>query len=133
MGFSNVGLGIVHSMAHSLGAMYDTPHGIANAILLPYVLEFNGEVCENLFRNMGTAFGFDMTHLSGKEAVERVVEAIKELSRKIGIPQTLEEIGVRESDLEKLAHQAIEDVCTPGNVRKVNEEDILNLYKKAYK
>lgn len=132
MGFSNVGLGIVHSMAHALGALYDTPHGVANAILLPYVLEFNGEVCPMLFRNMAASFGLEVASLSDQEVVKKVVEAIKILSRKIGIPNSLQEIGIKEEDLEILAKKAIQDVCTGGNIREVEEQDILNLYKKAY-
>lgn len=132
MGFSNVGLGIVHSMAHSLGAFYDTPHGLANALLLPHVLKFNGEICPKLFKNMGQAFGLDMNNLTDEEAVDKVVNAVKELSIKIGIPQTLKEIGIKKEDLSRLAHQAINDVCTAGNPREVTEEDILNLYNKAY-
>ncbi len=132
MGFSNVGLGIVHSMAHSLGAYYDTPHGLANAILLPHVLEFNGEVCPELFRNMGRVFGLDMNNLTDREAIDNVVNAIKKLSIKVGIPQTLKEVGIKKEDLPMLAKQALNDVCTPGNPRSVTEEDILNLYKKAY-
>lgn len=133
MGFSNVGLGIVHSMAHSLGAFFDTPHGVANALLLPHVLRFNGKVCPDLFVNMGNALGLDMRGLSGMDAVDKVVDAVKELSISVGIPQTLQEIGIPESALEKLAHQAISDVCTSGNPRKVTEKDILQLYKEAYK
>lgn len=133
MGFSNVGLGIVHSMAHSLGAFFDTPHGVANALLLPHVLRFNGKVCPDLFVNMGNALGLDMIGLSGMDAVDKVVDAVKELSISVGIPQTLQEIGIPESALEKLAHQAIGDVCTSGNPRKVTEKDILQLYKEAYK
>ena len=133
MGFSNVGLGIVHSMAHSLGAFFDTPHGVANALLLPHVLRFNGKVCPDLFVNMGNALGLDMRGLSGMDAVDKVVDAVKELSISVGIPQTLQEIGIPESALEKLAHQAIGDVCTSGNPRKVTEKDILQLYKEAYK
>lgn len=133
MGFSNVGLGIVHSMAHSLGAFFDTPHGVANALLLPHVLRFNGKVCPDLFVNMGNALGLDMRGLSGMAAVDKVVDAVKELSISVGIPQTLQEIGIPESALEKLAHQAISDVCTSGNPRKVTEKDILQLYKEAYK
>ena len=133
MGFSNVGLGIVHSMAHSLGAFFDTPHGVANALLLPHVLRFNGKVCPDLFVNMGNALGLDMRGLSGMDAVDKVVDAVKELSISVGIPQTLQEIGIPESALEKLAHQAIGDVCTSGNPRKVTEKDILLLYKEAYK
>ena len=132
MGFSNVGLGIVHSMAHSLGAYFDTPHGIANAILLPHVLKFNGTVCPNLFRNMGKAFGLDMDNLTDEEAINKVVEAVKDLSRKLNIPQTLKEVGVPDNMFEELAKQAINDPCTPGNPRNVKVEDIVNLYKEAY-
>lgn len=132
MGFSNVGLGIVHSMAHSLGAYYDVPHGLANALLLPYVLKFNGEVCPDLFINMGNAFELDMDGLEGMDAVNKVVDAVRDLAIKVGIPQTLEEIDIPFDALPKLAHQAINDVCTGGNPRNVTEEDILNLYKEAY-
>ncbi len=132
MGFSNVGLGIVHSMAHSLGAYYDTPHGLANAILLPHVLKFNGPICPQLFRNMGNALGLDMTNLSDNEVIEKLVMEIKTLSVKLGIPQTLKEIGIREEDLTILANQAVNDVCTAGNPREVTENDILNIYKQAY-
>ncbi len=132
MGFSNVGLGIVHSMAHSLGAYFDTPHGVANALLLPHVLKFNGKVCPELFRNMGNAFGLDMTNTSDEEAVDKVVEAVRELSIKLGIPQTLREIGVPEEMLPTLAKQAINDACTPGNPRSVTVEDIIDIYKLAF-
>lgn len=133
MGFSNVGLGIVHSMAHSLGAYFDTPHGVANALLLPHILKFNGQVCPELFRNMGNAFGLDMTNTTDEEAVDKVVNAVKELSRKLHIPQTLKEIGIPEEMLPTLADQALKDVCTGGNPREVTKEDILALYKEAYK
>ena len=132
MGFSNVGLGIVHSMAHSLGAFFDTPHGLANALLLPHVLRFNGAVCPDLFRNMGKAFGLIMDDLTDEEAVEEVVDAVAELSRRLGIPQNLRDIGIPEEMLSALAEQAINDACTPGNPRDVTVEDILNLYKEAY-
>lgn len=133
MGFSNVGLGIVHSMAHSLGAYYDTPHGLANALLLPHVLKFNGKVCPDLFRNMGRAMGLNMDNLSDDAAVLKIVDTVRDLAIKVGIPQTLEEIGIKEEDLPMLAHQAINDVCTPGNPRNVTEKDILTLYKEAYR
>lgn len=133
MGFSNVGLGIVHSMAHSLGAYFDTPHGLANALLLPHVLRFNGEACPELFENMGRALGIDMNGIKGMDAVERVVEAVRMLSVKVGIPQTLQEIDIPEDALPMLAHQAINDVCTAGNPRNVTEEDILKLYQEAYR
>ncbi len=132
MGFSNVGLGIVHSMAHSLGAFFDTPHGLANALLLPHVLRFNGEVCPELFRNMGKAFGLDMNDLSDEEAVNKVADSVAALSERLGIPKTLREIGIPEEMLPALANQAINDVCTPGNPRNVTVDDIINIYKNAY-
>lgn len=132
MGFSNVGLGIVHSMAHSLGAYFDTPHGVANALLLPHVLKFNGKVCPDLFRNMGNAFGMDMSNTTDEEAVDKVVDAVKELSIKLHIPQTLKEIGIPKEMLPTLAEQALNDVCTDGNPREVTKEDILAIYQEAY-
>lgn len=132
MGFSNVGLGIVHSMAHSLGAYFDTPHGVANALLLPHVLKFNGEVCPDLYRNMGAAFGLDMSNTTDEEAVDKVVEAVRELSLSLGIPQTLKEIGVSKEMIPTLAKQAINDACTPGNPRKVTVDDIINIYNAAF-
>lgn len=132
MGFSNVGLGIVHSMAHSLGAYFDTPHGVANALLLPHVLKFNGVVCPQLYRNMGFAFGLDMCDMTDEEAIDKVVEAVKELSRKLNIPQTLREIGIPHDMIPTLANQAINDACTPGNPREVTVEDIIDIYESAY-
>ena len=132
MGFSNVGLGIVHSMAHSLGAFFDTPHGLANAIMLPHVLKFNGEVCPDLFRNMGRAIGLNMDNLTDEEAVQKVVDAVKELSQKLRIPQTLREVGIPEEMIPALANQAINDICTPGNPRDVTVDDLIALYKEAY-
>ena len=132
MGFSNVGLGIVHSMAHSLGAYFDTPHGLANAILLPHVMKFNGVECPELFVNMGNAMGLDMNGLTDEQAVDRVVEAIKELSIKLNIPQTLSSVGIPREMIPQLAAQAYEDVCTPGNPRDVTVEDIMHLYEEAY-
>ena len=132
MGFSNVGLGIVHSMAHSLGAFFDTPHGLANAILLPHVLRFNGQACPELFRNMGKAFGLQMDDLDDEEAVEEVVRAVSELSKRLSIPQHLRDVGIPEEMIPSLAEQAINDPCTPGNPRDVTVEDIINIYKEAY-
>ena len=132
MGFSNVGLGIVHSMAHSLGAYFDTPHGVANALLLPHVLKFNGSACPELYRNMGNAFGLDMTNTTDEEAVDKVVEAVRELSMKLNIPQTLREIGVPMEMIPTLAKQAINDACTPGNPKDVIVADIIKIYEAAY-
>ncbi|MDD5888535.1 MAG: lactaldehyde reductase [bacterium] len=133
MGFSNVGLGIVHSMAHSLGAYFDTPHGVANALLLPHVLKFNGAACPELYVNMGNAFGLDMTGLTKEEAVDKVVSAVKDLSKRLNIPQTLQEIGIPEEMIPTLAKQAINDACTAGNPRNVTVEDIIKIYQEAYK
>ncbi len=132
MGFSNVGLGIVHSMAHSLGAYFDTPHGLANALLLPHILRWNGAVCADRFRDMGREFGLDMDNLTDEEAVNKVADAVDELARVVGIPKTLKEIGIPYDALETLADQAINDVCTSGNPREVTKDDILYLYKEAY-
>ena len=133
MGFSNAGLGITHSMAHSLGAYFDTPHGIANAILLPHVMKFNGKVCPGLFKNMGNAMGLDMSKVTDYEAVDKVVDAIKKLLIELNLPKTLEEVGIPEEMLPTLADQALKDICTPGNPRSVTKEDILNIYKESYK
>ena len=132
MGFSNVGLGIVHSMAHSLGAFFDTPHGLANSILLPHVLRFNGKICPELYANMGRAFNLDMDNLSDEEIVERVSDAVQDLSKRLRIPQTLREVGIPREMLPQLASQAINDVCTAGNPREVTIEDLVRIYEEAY-
>lgn len=132
MGFSNVGLGIVHSMAHSLGAYFDTPHGLANAILLPHVMRFNGQSCPDLFRNMAKAFGINVEVLNDHDVVEQIVEAIQQLSKTLNIPQRLRDIGINKEMIPQLANQAINDPCTQGNPRKVNLDDLINIYNQAY-
>jgi lactaldehyde reductase len=132
MGFSNVGLGIVHSMAHQLGAVYDTPHGVANALLLPYILEYNGEVCPDRFRDMGKEFGLKMEGLSDKEAVACVVDAIRALAIRLNIPQHISEIGGKEEDIPTLAQKALEDPCTGGNPRETSLEQFEELFKIAF-
>lgn len=132
MGFSNVGLGIVHSMAHQLGAVYDTPHGVANALLLPYVLEFNGKVCPDRFRNMGTSFGLDMNNTSDEEAVSKVVKAVRDLAIRLNIPQHISEIGGKEADIPMLAKKALEDPCTGGNPRDIDLDEMEQLFRKAF-
>lgn len=134
MGFSNVGLGIVHSMAHPLGAFYDTPHGVANALLLPYVLEYNAEsAAKPKFRAIAKAMGVKHTKkMTDDEAVKAAVGAIRDLSVSIGIPQKLSEIGVKEEDLQALSVAAFNDVCTGGNPRPTSPEEILEIYKKAF-
>lgn len=131
MGFSNVGLGIVHSMAHQLGAIYDTPHGIANAILLPYVMKFNGEVCYERFREILIALGVDAKDMKKDEVISKMVEMITNLSTEVGITQGVKDVGGKEEDLEMLAKKAIADPCTPGNPRDVSEEEIVQIYKEA--
>lgn len=132
MGFSNVGLGIVHSMAHQLGAVYDTPHGVANALLLPYVLEYNGQVCPQRFRDMGEAFGLNMKGTSDSEAIAMVVKAVRDLAIRLHIPQHIREVGGKESDIPMLAKKALEDPCTGGNPRDMNIEEFEKLFKIAF-
>ena len=133
MGFSNVGLGIVHSMAHPLGAHYDTPHGVANALLLPYVMEYNANSpAAPKYLQIAKAMGVNTEGMSEAEGVRAAVDAVRQLSLSIGIPQKLHEIGVREEDLHQLAIDAFNDVCTSGNPRPTSIEDIEALYRQAY-
>ena len=131
MGFSNVGLGIVHSMAHQLGAAYHTPHGLANAILLPTVMRFNGEVSYERFREILIALGVDAKDMSKDEVIDKFVEMIEDLSRKVGITQTVKDTGCKEEDFEMLAQKAMNDACKPGNPREVTKEDFIELFRKA--
>lgn len=132
MGFSNVGLGIVHSMAHQLGAVYDTPHGVANAILLPTVMRFNGEVCADRFREILVNIGRpDAAHLNDQDVINTFVWMIEELSKKVGITMRVKDTGCKEEDLEMLADKAMEDPCKPGNPREVSKEDFIRLFKEA--
>jgi lactaldehyde reductase len=133
MGFSNVGLGIVHSMAHPLGAFYDTPHGVANAVLLPYVMEFNADATGEKYREIARAMGVaGVDSMSAEEYRKAAVDAVRKLSEDIGIPKKLKDIGVKEEDIEALADSALADACTPGNPKAVTAKDILEVYKKAY-
>ena len=131
MAFSNVGLGVVHGMAHPLGAIFDIPHGVANALLLPIIMEFNAPAALDKYVDIAKAMNVYQTGMTKEEAAKAAVDAVKALSIKVGIPQHLTELGIKESDLEKLANSAIADVCTPGNPREVTKEIILDLYKKA--
>jgi lactaldehyde reductase len=133
MGFSNVGLGIVHSMAHQLGAVYDTPHGIANAILLPTVMKFNGKVCANRFREILINIGRpDAANLNDQDVINTFVWMISELSKSVGINQTVKDVGGREEDFDMLADKAMQDPCKPGNPRETSKEDFIKLYKEAF-
>lgn len=131
MAFSNVGLGVVHGMAHPMGSLHDIPHGVANALLLPTIMEFNAPACLPKYRNIAEAMGVDTKSMSDEEAARAACKAVRDLAIEVGIPQTLTEIGIKESDIEALAQQAITDVCTPGNPREVTIDDIRALYKKV--
>lgn len=132
MGFSNVGLGIVHSMAHQLGAVYDTPHGIANAILLPTVMRFNGEVSWERFRDILVRIGRpDAAYLDKQDVINTFVWMISELSKSVGVTMTVKDTGCKEEDLEMLADKAMEDACRPGNPRETTKEDFIRLYREA--
>lgn len=132
MGFSNVGLGIVHSMAHQLGAVYDTPHGVANAILLPTVMRFNGAVCADRFREILIHIGRpDARDLNDGDVINTFVWMIEELSKSVGVTQRVADVGCKEEDLDMLADKAMEDPCKPGNPREVSKEDFIRLYREA--
>ena len=129
-GFSNVGLGIVHSMAHGLGALYDTPHGVANAIILPTVMEYNAECTGEKYRDIAKAMGVKGTEAMTIEGARiAVVAAVKKLAIDVGIPEDLREI-VKEEDVQFLAESAYADACRPGNPRDTSVEEIVKLYKK---
>ncbi len=131
MGFSNVGLGICHSMAHQLGAVYDTPHGIANAMLLPTVLEYNGEVCYERYVDILQALGYPAEKYTKEELIKTLVERVKALGEAIGITQTIADYGAKIEDIPMLADKAMEDPCKPGNPRETSKEDFIALFKKA--
>ena len=129
MGFSNVGLGIVHSMAHPLGALYDTPHGIANAIILPTVMEYNAEATGEKYRDIAKAMGVEGTeNMSQEEYRKAAVDAVRKLSQDVGIPADLKEI-VKKEDIPFLAQSAYDDACRPGNPKETSVEDITKLYE----
>ncbi len=129
MGFSNVGLGIVHSMAHALGAVYDTPHGVANAILLPTVMQYNADATGEKYRDIARAMGVQGTEeMTVEEYRNAAVEAVRQLSIDVGIPQDLKEI-VKEEDIPFLAESAYADACRPGNPKETSVEEIAALYR----
>lgn len=133
MAFSNVGLGIVHSMAHPLGSVYGIAHGEANAVLLPYIMEFNAPATGEKYRDIAEAMGVEGTaDMNETEYRAAAVHAVKQLSKDLSIPEKISELGVKEEDIDLLADQAIADACTPGNPRDVTKEEIIELYKIAY-
>ena len=134
MGFSNVGLGIVHSMAHQLGAVYDTPHGIANAMLLPTVMRFNGEdsATAQRFREILMNIGRpDAEHLNDQDVINTFVWMISELSKSVGVTQKITDYGAKAEDFEMLAEKAMQDPCKPGNPREVSKEEFVELFRRA--
>ena len=128
MGFSNVGLGLVHSMAHPLGALYDTPHGVANAIILPTVMEYNAPYTGEKYRDIAKAMGVDTEGMTQDEYRKAACEAVRKLASDVGIPSDLKEI-VKEEDLDFLSESALSDACCPGNPRDTSVEEIKALYK----
>lgn len=129
MAFSNVGLGLVHGMAHPLGALFDIPHGVANAVLLPTVMEFNMPCCIDKYGKIAEAMGVDISGMTKEEAAQAACDAVKALSDKVGIPSNLTALGIKEENVTALSQQAIEDVCTPGNPREVTYDEIVAIYK----
>ncbi len=132
MAFSNVGLGIVHSMAHPLGARFDIPHGVANALLLPYVMEYNKSAAQKKYGDIARAMGVNISGMSEEAAADAAINAVKALSKSINIPEKLSQINIKEGDLAQLAKDAFIDPCTGGNPRKTSVEEILEIYKKSY-
>ena len=129
MGFSNGGIGAVHSMAHPLGALYDTPHGVANAIILPTVMEFNAPETGEKYRDIAKAMGVEGTeNMSQEEYRKAAIDAVAKLSKDVGIPENLKDI-VKEEDIKFLAQSAYDDACRPGNPRDVSVEQFVELYK----
>lgn len=133
MGFSNAGLGIVHSLAHPLGAVYNIPHGVANALLLPTIMEYNKPAALPKFADIAVAMGVKgVEKMSPEAAADAAVSAVRALALRVKIPQKLSALGVKESDFEKLATDALHDVCTAGNPRATSIPEIIALYKKVF-
>ncbi|MFJ5408189.1 lactaldehyde reductase [Pectobacterium punjabense] len=133
MGFSNVGLGLVHGMAHPLGAFYNTPHGVANAILLPHIMAYNADYTGEKFRDIAVAMGIkSAADMPITQAREAAINAVRQLSHDVDIPPRLRDVGVREEDIPALAQAAFDDVCTGGNPRDANIDDINALYRSIY-
>ncbi|WP_438491807.1 iron-containing alcohol dehydrogenase [Paenibacillus sp. IHBB 3054] len=130
LAFNNAGLGYVHAMAHQLGGVYDLPHGVCNAMLLPYVEEENAKYVPEKFRSIAKAIGLQVNGKSDKECADFVIESIKALSKEVGIPAKLSELGVDEVDLDLLAENAMKDACAPGNPFIPTKEEVIALFRK---
>jgi lactaldehyde reductase len=128
MAFSNVGLGLVHGMAHPMGSLFDVPHGVANALLLPTVMEYNMPACLDKYPEIARAMGVDTDGMTREEASQAACRAVRDLAVRVGIPQHLTELGITKDDIPALSRQAIDDVCTPGNPRDVDLATIEALY-----
>lgn len=128
--FSNAGLGNVHAMAHQLGGIYNLPHGVCNAMLLPYVEEENAKYVPEKFVSIANVLGYDIEGKSAQECAAFVVNSMKELAKKVGIPESLGELGVNDIDFDLLAENAMKDICAPGNPVEFTKEQIIELYKK---
>ena len=131
MAFSNAGLGYVHSMAHQLGGFYDLPHGVCNAILLPHVEKFNSKATGDRLREVARALGENVDGLTTEEANEKAISAIKRLSKNVGIPSGLRELGVKEEDFKVMAENALKDACAPTNPIEITLEEVMGIYKEA--
>lgn len=131
MAFSNVGLGVVHGMAHPMGAIFDIPHGVANALLLPTIMEYNAPAALDKYVDIAKAMDVYERGMSAEEAAKAACKAVRDLAVRVGIPQHLTDLSIKEDDLPRLAKAAFADVCTPGNPREVTEDIILELYKKV--
>ncbi|MBE7679049.1 iron-containing alcohol dehydrogenase [Paenibacillus sp. P13VS] len=130
MAFNNAGLGYVHAMAHQLGGVYDLPHGVCNAMLLPYVEEMNAKHVPGKFRHIAKAIGMNVKDKSDEECSMYVIDAIRQLSREVGIPEKLSELGVTDPDLELLADNTMKDACAPGNPYQPSREEVMELFRK---
>ncbi|MDN8589416.1 iron-containing alcohol dehydrogenase [Paenibacillus sp. 11B] len=128
--FNNAGLGYVHAMAHQLGGVYDLPHGVCNAMLLPYVEEMNAKHVPGKFRHIAKAIGMDVKGRSDEECSDYVIEAIRQLSKEVGIPEKLSELGVKDPDVEWLADNAMKDACAPSNPYEPSKEEVMELFRK---
>ncbi|MBR1543428.1 MAG: lactaldehyde reductase [Muribaculaceae bacterium] len=131
MAFSNVGLGVVHGMAHPMGSLFDVPHGVANALLLPTIMRFNAPAALPKYTDIAKAMNVYKDGMTPEEAADAACDAVQQLALRVGIPQHLTDLGITEADIPALAEQAIADVCTPGNPRDVTYDDIVALYKKV--
>ncbi|MEK4993340.1 iron-containing alcohol dehydrogenase [Paenibacillus sp. FSL H7-0918] len=130
LAFNNAGLGYVHAMAHQLGGVYDLPHGVCNAMLLPFVEEENAKYVPEKFRSIAKAIGLNVENQTDKQCADFVIESIKALSKEVGIPAKLSELGVEEVDLDLLAENSMKDACAPGNPFIPTKEEVITLFKK---